>query len=150
MTVVYVSHYKSKCDFGQAVKDYDQTIQLKPDFAAAYNNRGDVYRTTGDFVWAISDYEIALQLRPDYDEAYSSREDAYFEIDEIKRNIDIYDRDVMSCPDADAFYQRGLAYANIGEIKKAISDFKKALKLSRDNTNFSNWIQKRIQWLEGK
>jgi tetratricopeptide (TPR) repeat protein len=131
--------YKSKYDFEQAINDYDHAIQLKPDFAAAYNNLGDVYRTTGDFVWAISNYDKALQLRPDYDEAYYSRILACFEIDEIKR----------SSSNADDYYQLGLAYANIGEVGKAITDFNKALKLSRD-TNFTHWIQKRLQWLEGK
>ena len=32
--------YGDKGDYDRAIADYDQAIQLKPDFVDAYNNRG--------------------------------------------------------------------------------------------------------------
>ena len=32
-----------KGDYDRAIQDYDQAIRLKPDYAIAFNNRGDAY-----------------------------------------------------------------------------------------------------------
>src|SRR5262245_59240745 len=66
-----------QCD--RAIADYTAAIELKPDYAEAYNDRGFAYYLKGDFERAISDYARAIELRPNYPKAYNSRGVAYMQ-----------------------------------------------------------------------
>jgi len=59
--------------YDRAVADYTTAIELKPDYAEAYNDRGFAYYLKGDFERAIADYTQAIELRPNYPRAYNSR-----------------------------------------------------------------------------
>jgi len=48
-------------------------MELKPDYAEAYNDRAFAYYLKGDFERAIADYTRAIELRPNYPKAYNSR-----------------------------------------------------------------------------
>ena len=54
-----------------------KAIELKPDYAEAYNNRGVAHGNKGNFDRAIEDFNIAMQLKPDYADAYNNRGEAY-------------------------------------------------------------------------
>jgi tetratricopeptide (TPR) repeat protein len=47
-----------------AIEKLDQVIKLKPDFAEAWNRRGDAYAALGDEDRALADYERAIELNP--------------------------------------------------------------------------------------
>ena len=64
-------------EYDRAIADYTTAIQLKPDFAEAYNDRGFAYYLKGDAERAIADYTRAIELRPNYPMAYNSRGVAY-------------------------------------------------------------------------
>ncbi len=55
----------------RAIRDYDQAIRLKPDYANAFNNRGNAYADKGEYDRAISDYDQAIRLKPDYAGPYN-------------------------------------------------------------------------------
>jgi len=63
--------------YDRAIADYTTAIQLKPDYAEAYNDRGFAYYLKGEAERAIADYTRAIELRPDYPQAYNSRGVAY-------------------------------------------------------------------------
>ena len=48
-------------------------IELVPDFAFAYYNRGNIYSQLSDYRAAIADYDKALSLNPNFAEAYYNR-----------------------------------------------------------------------------
>ena len=52
-------------------------IELAPDDATAYNNRGLAYHYLGQHQRAIQDYNNAVQLDPDRAVAYHNRDSAY-------------------------------------------------------------------------
>ena len=60
-------------EYDRAIADYTTAIQLKPDYAEAYNDRGFAYYLKGEGERAIADYTRAIELRPDYPKAYNSR-----------------------------------------------------------------------------
>jgi tetratricopeptide (TPR) repeat protein len=60
-------------EYDRAIADYNMAIQLKPDYAEAYNDRGFAYYLKGNGERAIADYTRAIELRPDYPKAYNSR-----------------------------------------------------------------------------
>ena len=52
---------------------YDEAIRLKPDFAEAYNNRGNAKTDLGQYEAAVADFDEAIRLRPAYAAAYFRR-----------------------------------------------------------------------------
>ena len=49
------SHSETQ-DYDQAIADYSQAIRLKPDYAKAYDNRGNAYSRLGRFDPAFADF----------------------------------------------------------------------------------------------
>jgi Flp pilus assembly protein TadD len=64
-------------DLDRDISELDQAIQLDPDDAEAYNNRGNAFRQNGDLERAIRDYDRAIQLNPNDAYAYINRGLAY-------------------------------------------------------------------------
>ncbi|MGH8758966.1 MAG: tetratricopeptide repeat protein [Burkholderiales bacterium] len=48
----------------QALANFNQVIALKPEFAEAWNRRGDAYQFMGDEERALADYDQVLRLNP--------------------------------------------------------------------------------------
>lgn len=72
----YLHRGEDLCAAGQhdrAIADYTTAIQLKPDYAEAYNDRGFAYYRKADAEHAIADFTRAIELRPNYPKAYNSR-----------------------------------------------------------------------------
>jgi len=57
--------------FQEAVQICDRMIQLKPDFAEAFYNRGLVLQKLGKLEDAIKSFSAAIQRKPDYARAHS-------------------------------------------------------------------------------
>ena len=57
----------------EAISHYDKAIQLDPDTAVYYRNRGVAYNKLGQYENAITEYTMAIQLDPDYALAYFNR-----------------------------------------------------------------------------
>ena len=45
-----------------AMVDFEQTIRLDPDYAAAYNSRGNAYLNSGLIAFACADFQKACEL----------------------------------------------------------------------------------------
>ena len=52
-------------DQDEKLRCYSEAIRLKPDYALAYNNRGNARRDKGDLEGAMQDYSEAIRLKPD-------------------------------------------------------------------------------------
>ncbi len=46
------------------IENYTKRIELKPNDADAYNNRGIAYKNKGDYDRAIADFQKALEKAP--------------------------------------------------------------------------------------
>ena len=60
-------------DLEAGMSAYDRAIRLRPDYAEAYANRGEVKAALGRHHEAIADYDEAIRLKPGYGEAYGNR-----------------------------------------------------------------------------
>ena len=132
---------KQNCDgdYQEAIESLDKAIELDPDHADAYNNRGISYEELGDPQRAIDDYSKAIELDPDYAMAYNNRGNSYDDLGEGHRAINDYDRAIELGPDcAMAYSNRGVRYAALGEDQKAINDYDRAIELDPDNTDAYN------------
>ena len=55
-----------KEDYQGAIGDFTKAIQLDPNYAIAYNNRGLAKYELGDKKGAIGDYNEAIRINPNY------------------------------------------------------------------------------------
>ncbi|HML85990.1 MAG TPA: tetratricopeptide repeat protein, partial [Bacteroidales bacterium] len=60
-------------DYSPILKDYDKVIDLKPDLAIAWFNRGNVKARMGAYNDAVQDYDKALELEERLGEAHFNR-----------------------------------------------------------------------------
>ena len=60
-------------DFGRALPLWDQVLELAPDDAAAWSNRGNVQLALGDPIAAIADQDRAIALDPDSADPHLNR-----------------------------------------------------------------------------
>jgi tetratricopeptide (TPR) repeat protein len=80
-------------DYDNALDDYDEAIQIDPNFAKAFNNRGGVYFKKKEHDRAIADYDEAIRLDPNYANAFLGRCAVY----DAKAD---YDRAIADCNSA--------------------------------------------------
>ena len=81
----------------EAVRLYTKAIEIEPDFAFAYCNRGDAYKEMKDYSNAIKDFTKAIELNPNDTFAYYNRGLAYAETDNFSQ----------ACSDWQKAYQLG-------------------------------------------
>jgi tetratricopeptide (TPR) repeat protein len=119
-----------------AIADYDQAIQIKPDYAEAFKNRGNAKSNLGDYQGAIADYDQAIQIKPDYALAYNNRGNAKKNLGDNPNAIADYDQAIKIKPDyASAYINRGLAKKNLGDKQGAIANYNQAIKIKPDYTD---------------
>ena len=123
--------YNDGGNYDLAIKNFNESIKLKPDFAAAYTSRGIVYHNKGDYNRAIEDHTKAIELNPNYAEAYFNRGNAYNNGGDNDRGIENFTEAIKLKPDFVAAYtNRGLVYHNKGDYDRAIEDHTKAIELN--------------------
>ena len=116
--------------WNEALNAYNKAIDLNPNDASAYYNRGLAYDNLDKDDLAIADYEKAIELNPKYGDAFNNLAKTYGRRGYYKQAILFYDRVIELNPkDADAYYNRGKAYERLGDSRFANQDLKIAAKL---------------------
>jgi len=111
----------------------DEAIQLKPDFAEAYNIRGNAKAVLDRNEDAIADYDEAIRLKSDYANAYYNRGTAKDELGHHEDAITDFDEAIRLKPDiVNAYNNRGNAKAVLDRNEDAIADYDEAIRLQPD------------------
>ncbi|MBN1365998.1 MAG: tetratricopeptide repeat protein [Syntrophaceae bacterium] len=123
----------------KAIGYLNNVVKSQPNYAPAYNSRGNAYADLGNYQQAIKDYNEAIRLKPDYVSAYINRGDAYFGLSQYKRAIEDCNKAIHMKPyNSVAYSNRGKAYAKLGQYQHAIEDFNEAIRLHPNNINAYN------------
>ncbi len=121
-------------EYDQAIADYTQAIKIKPDFPAAFFERGANYVGKRLFDQAIADYTQAIKLKPDYASAYNYRAWAYHRKGEDANGLPDAEKAVTLAPnDGDSIETRGEIYEQLGRRDQALADYRRALQLDPNN-----------------
>ena len=119
--------------YESAIGDYDMAIQLKPDYAIAYNNRGSARSALKQHETAIDNYDKAIDLKPDYVIAYYNRGNARSALRQYDTAITDYDEAIRLEPNhAIAYNNRGSAKFTLKQYDTAITDYDEAIRLKPD------------------
>ena len=118
-----------------AIADYTKSIQMNPNNARVFNNRGLAYaETKASYDLAIADLTKAIQIDPNFAEAYNYRGYVY----NLKDSSDVAIADCTKAlqinPNyANAYHNRGLAYDKKGSYDLAIADYTKSIQINPDD-----------------
>jgi tetratricopeptide (TPR) repeat protein len=117
----------------EAVHDLTRALRLKPDFAAAYYQRGEAFFAAGRFPQAIVEFGEAIRCNSKLVEAHCSRGKALAQVRQFhKALIELtkavggvrFDRGFAAALDC-----RGKIYYNLGRFHLAAADFSHVLRL---------------------
>ena len=121
---------EARGELASAMKDYDTTIRLAPDFADAYINRGVARKKLGNLKGAIEDFGTAIRLGDDYAYVYFNRAHAKDNLGDQKGAIKDFDSAIRLDPAyVDAYHNRGYLKSNLGDKKGAIEDYDTVIRL---------------------
>jgi Flp pilus assembly protein TadD len=117
-------------DHYMAVEDYNKAIQLNPNNASAYNNRGVSKDNLEDYRGAIEDYNKAIQLNPNNAGAYNNRGVSKDNLEDYRGAIEDFNKAIQLNPnDAGAYKNRGVSKRHLEDYRGASEDFSKAGQL---------------------
>jgi tetratricopeptide (TPR) repeat protein len=123
---------------------YNKAIQLQPDWAFAYNGRGNVRYDSKDLQGALEDYNKAIQLQPNLVFPYNGRGNIKLDRGDNQDAIEDYNMAIQLKSDlAPSHYGRGIARSRLGNRQGAIRDYQEAIRLyeSQGNTKLAQEVR---------
>ncbi len=123
-----------KGDWADAVKNYDRVIELDPNYAVAFNNRGAAHYLMGEYEEAAADFGEAVSILVMLAPAWNNLAYAEQRLGRWRAAADDHSRAaLLNGRFASAYYGRGLAYYQLGDFKRAAADFKTAEELPEED-----------------
>jgi tetratricopeptide (TPR) repeat protein len=124
-------------NYSQAAANYDKAIQLNPQYAEAYNNRGNLrYQNLNNFKGALADYDKAIAIRPNSTLTYVNRGGLKADkFNDIKGAIADFDKSIaLDNQDYLVYNNRGyLKDAKLNDLPGALLDYDRAVALNPRN-----------------
>ncbi len=112
-----------------AIKLYNEVIDLSPNNAAAFNNRGILFFNKKDYDKSIDDYDRAIKIDPKYALAYNNRGTSWYDKGNTDAALADYSKSIEMDPTYSlAYSNRGILLAGRGEYEKAIEDYNLGIK----------------------
>jgi protein O-GlcNAc transferase len=110
-----------------------KAIEINPNCAPAFSNRGNALQELKRFDEAISSFDKAIALKPDYADAFYNRGNALQELKHLEAALLSYDKAIALKPDyADALYNRGLVLTKLKRPGDAVLSHNQAINLKPD------------------
>jgi len=111
--------------FDEAIKNFQQAIALKPDFAEAHYHLGESYMEVGESKKAVAAFKEAVNRKPDFAEAYHQLGRAYLAEKDDKKAVESYNEAIRLAPQSKtSYYDLGSFYLERGKEKEALSQYK--------------------------
>ena len=114
-------------EYNDAIAQYTKAIELRPDFADAYNNRGYAVYSKYDGSDPLADLNRAIELRPNFAHAYNTRGCIYMTRGQADLAIADFGRAIALQPDYPRAYRnRANVLMKKGHVREAFADFERA------------------------
>ena len=135
-------------NYQSAVNSYTNAINIKSNFAEAYNNRGNCYVILKQLPAALQDLQTATKYNKVDARIYNNLGNVYLEMENYNAAINSYTQAISLNPNLfTAYFNRALAYSYLGQFKNALPDAQRAMALNPADTdaqNLYNQISSRI------
>jgi tetratricopeptide (TPR) repeat protein len=102
------------------------------DRAGTLVNRGIVHFNRGAYTLAMGDFDAAIQLQPELAEGHINKGAALLRQHDYHAAVASISRGLELTPEAPAraYYNRGVAHEELGEIREAYRDYRRASELA--------------------
>ena len=119
----------------EAIADFTQAISAYPQFAEAYEERGNIYHDLEQYDKAIADFTQAISHEPNYVEAYKSRARSYQYLEQYDKAIADYTQIIAIDPQFISAYQSlAYTYRNLEQYDKAIAAYTQLIEIDLEST----------------
>ena len=120
-------------DLNGAIKNFTATININPQFAPAYNDRGVARYKLGYKQSALEDLTTAIELNPYRGKYYSNRGFMLTRLKHYTAAIADYNSALLLNPNlAQAYFNRGSIRLQMENSLAALADFESAIRLDPD------------------
>ncbi|MGA8489231.1 MAG: tetratricopeptide repeat protein [Terriglobales bacterium] len=116
-----------------AIEQYEEIIKLEPDNVDDHLLLGRLYRLNNELRKAESEFKIAVKLQPDSEEAVTTLAYLYNEEGDSARAAETLSSVPDAARSAKLYSALGYTYEQRKEYKQAITAYRKAIELDRDN-----------------
>ena len=129
-----------KGDYYGAILDFTKSIEINPNNASAYNNRGVAKSDLKDYYGAIVDFTKSIEINPNDAKAHYNRGISKKRSKDYNGAISDYTKAIEINPNnASAYINRGAAKNVLKYYNGAISDYNKAIEINpNDATAYYN------------
>ena len=126
-------------DYKEAMPHLEAALQIKPDYAEAYNNLGLVYKEQGSYDQATQSFAKAIKYKKRYFEAINNIATMYERKGDYDTAVKIFTNVLKRKPNyAEAHSNLGIVYQKEGQLEQAKEHFRKALQIEPDHVEAHN------------
>jgi tetratricopeptide (TPR) repeat protein len=119
--------------FGDAIGQFQQAVQLDPQYAVAFNNWGNALTHVGQVPAAITQYQQALRIKPEFAGVHNNLADALMRLGRQQEAMEHYQQALRIEPNsAEVHFNLGVALSQIGRIQDAVGQYVQALRNKPD------------------
>jgi len=120
---------QKKGELDQAIAQFQKAIDIKPDYAPAWNNLGTALQSAGVPDQAVAAFQKAIEIKPDYELAWVNYGVALQQAQRPEDAIASYKKALGIKPDdADAWYDLGVVLQQTRDMAGAIAAYQRALQ----------------------
>lgn len=127
-------------DLDQAKMYLEKSIEINPNYYLSHFNLGVVYKNSGDHETALEEYIKAKDLSDDI-YIFLNMSAIYIEEKRYDDALEILTEGIGRNPHHILYYNRACSYRKLGNISKALEDYKKAYNL---DTVVEKWAKNDI------
>lgn len=128
----YGKFYSSSKDFDAALKSFDYALEINPNYASAWNNKGVIYQEIGDRIEAIKCLDKALEIDNTSFDAWTNKGASYYSLSNYDKAIDSFDKAISLKPQSsDVLYYRSCSKVQKGNLGDGLNDLQTAIALDR-------------------
>ncbi len=115
----------------EALKTFDKAIEIKPDFAEGYTNRGNVLKDLGQLEEALKSYNKAIKLNPGIVQAYSNLSIVLKDLNRPEQALKSCQKAIELNPNyAQAYFNCAIILLDMDQTNEALNSFDNAIKIN--------------------
>jgi len=119
--------------YKEAIAAYEKAIQLKPEYAEAWNGEGKTFYDLKKYKEALDAYDKAIQIQPEYLEAWIGRGYVLNNLERYQEAIDSFDKVLkIQVNSPEVWNARGDALMSLQRYQEASESYGKAVQYKPD------------------
>jgi tetratricopeptide (TPR) repeat protein len=115
--------------YRDAIEQFTKAIEISPQLAQAYFQRGNAHEVLNEIDAALADYASAVAINPNLATVYVARANIYRARGDMQKAAADLTQSIRAAPSSDAYYQLGQIHQAAGDLRQAVDDYGQAISL---------------------